>query len=424
MNWTTTWLLLALICWMIGTGLVRPSRLYELPFLAGAMAFAFLAPQLPGVANDPTIPEGAYVKMMVMTMLCLGMLLVGWQGRNLPSRMMRLSFDEGRLLAVAAVMSGLGAIFYFQLSRLPGEVSIGVQMSGAPVMYLFFARLLNYGLAIAALCFVRRPSVAAGTILAVDMIFCLDRILVTGKRAEAVEVILIFALALWFQRRWVPPRSLVLAGVFVGTVLMSSMSDYREITRAQGSFDRGSIASIDFAGNFRELLERGGPELRNAVQRVGQIDRSARFDFGAVHWNRLVFNFVPAQLVGHRLKESLRLPTPEPERDYQPATGTTETGMVDAFLSFWYFGAVKFLLLGWAMSRIWASAMSGSAVGQIVYMLSIVPAMHAVSHVTDWVLQIWVHMLLFLAPALLLALVRGGVRPIPRATLSALPASG
>src|SRR5690606_18525142 len=69
MNWTMTWLLLALICWMVGTGVVRPSRVYELPFLAGAMAFAFLAPQLPGVANDPTIPEGAYVKMMVMTIL-------------------------------------------------------------------------------------------------------------------------------------------------------------------------------------------------------------------------------------------------------------------------------------------------------------------------------------------------------------------
>jgi hypothetical protein len=50
--------------------------------------------------------------------------------------------------------------------------------------------------------------------------------------------------------------------------------------------------------------------------------------------------------------------------------------------------------------------MSGSTTGQIVYMLSIVPAMHSISHVTDWVLQVWVHMLFFLVPALLLASLR------------------
>jgi hypothetical protein len=32
-------------------------------------------------------------------------------------------------------------------------------------------------------------------------------------------------------------------------------------------------------------------------------------------------------------------------------------------------------------------------------MLSIVPTMHAISHQTDWVVTVWIHMLIFLLPA-------------------------
>lgn len=92
-------------------------------------------------------------------------------------------------------------------------------------------------------------------------------------------------------------------------------------------------------------------------------------------------------------------------RDYNALTGTTETGMADAFQSFWYFGALKFFLIAYLLARLWASAKEGQAAGQIVYMLSIVPAMHVVSHQTDWVIMAWVHMVLFLVPSLALAAV-------------------
>lgn len=406
MNAVMTWILVLVTLALIVEGFVFRERFYQFPFLAAMMTFTFILPQAPGVSIDPFLPEGGYVKVCVVAVLALLLLRIGWSQRREPPASLNQVYSENHLLVAAAAFSVIGAYFYVKLSSLPGDISVGVQMSGAPVMYLFFARLLVYGLTIAVLCFVRRPSTAAGLIIAVDVSLYLERILITGKRAETLELALIFALALWFYRGWLVPRWTVLLLLVAGIFGTTSMADYREITRRNASFEWGEIQKIDVVDNFNKLLKSGGPELRNAVVRIDHIDRTLEFDYGAAHWNRLVFNYVPAQLVGTTVKDSLMLTTPSLGRDYHPLTGTTETGMTDAFQSFWYFGALKFMLLAYLLNLLWASANAGSTTAQIIYILSIVPATHAISHNTDWVLNVWVHMVLFLLPVLFVARLR------------------
>ncbi len=407
MNISLTWIFVGLVgCFLAGGLLLRAERMYQFPFLAGVMTFGFLLPQIPALVHDQFLPSGAYAKTMFMGILSLAMLALGWRMTNKPFSFLSMSFSEHRLIWAAAMLSAFGAIFYFLLSRLPGDVSIGMQMTGIPVVYLFFAQLMPYGLAIALLCFARRPSWVALAIIAFDLVLYLDRILVTGKRAEAIQLLLMILLALWFYRRIVVPRILMSLGILAGTFLMTSMGDYRQITRAASGFVLDDIMQINYAENFNETLERGGLELRNAVQRIDEIDRRLEFDYGKFHWNRVIFTFVPAQLVGSKLKDSLQFDTPKPSRDYNPSTGTTETGLVDAFASFWYFGALKFLLLAWIMRRLWETAMAGEMLGQLVYMLSVVPAMHAISHQTDWVIPVWIHMAIFLIPVLAFCRIR------------------
>lgn len=424
MNLSLTWIFTGFVLYLLACGLFsRPERMYQFPFLAGVMTFGFLLPQLPALVNDQFLPSGAYAKTMAMGILSLAMLVLGWRMAKRPIRLLSMSFSERRLMWAAAGLSAFGAAFYFLLSRLPGEVSIGVQMTGMPVVYLFFAQLMPYGLAISLLCFVRRPSWFALAIILFDLFFYLDRILVTGKRAEAIQLFLMILLAVWFYRRMVVPRIIMFVGIFAGTFLMTSMGDYRQITRAASGFVLDDIMEIDYAANFNKTLERGGLEMRNAVQLIDEVDRRLEFDYGKFHWNRIVFTFVPAQLVGADIKEALRLDTPEPSRDYNPITGTTETGLVDAFSSFWYFGALKFFVLAWAMRRLWETAMAGEMLGQLTYMLSIVPAMHAISHQTDWVVTVWLHMALFLIPVLSFCRIRNSsvYLPMPPQRSASLP---
>ncbi|TWF48078.1 hypothetical protein [Neorhizobium alkalisoli] len=404
--------LTACTLFLLGWGMLRPERIYEFPFLTGVITFSFILPQVPGLATESFLPAGAFARTAVFMMLCLFMCWWGWSGKAKPFSFFRIDFDEGRLLIVAAVLSVAGAYFYFKLSRLPGELTIAVQMTGVPVIYIFFSRLLSYGMAIAALCIVRRFSWWTLIILAFDLVFYLDRIVVTGKRAEAIELIMIFALAWWFYRRRAIPRTLIITAIFLGTLSMNSMGDYRAITKANSAPVWDDISRIDVVGNLSKVLRDGGDEMRNAILRINNTATTLQFDYGKFHWNRLVFNFVPAQLVGANVKQSFMLPVPTMARDYDPIVGTTETGMADAFQSFWYLGAFKFFILAYLVRRIWVTANQGEFSAQFTYVLSIIPSMHAISHQTDWVLMIWVHMLMFAAPALFFAAIpaRSGVR--------------
>lgn len=407
--------LLASTLLLLGWGMLRPERIYEFPFLTGVITFSFILPQVPGLATESFLPAGAFARTAVFMMLCLLMCWWGWTGKAKPLSWFRIDFDEGRLLLVAAVLSVAGAYFYFKLSRLPGELTIAVQMTGVPVMYIFFSRLLSYGLAIAVLCIVRRFSWWSLIILAFDLVFYLDRIVVTGKRAEAIELIMIFALAWWFYRRHAIPRTLVITAIFLGTLSMNSMGDYRAITKANSAPVWEDIRRIDVIGNLSIVLRDGGDEMRNAILRINNTATTLQFDYGKFHWNRLIFNFVPAQLVGGNVKQSFMLPVPTMARDYDPIVGTTETGMADAFQSFWYLGAFKFFILAYLIRRIWVTANQGEFSAQFTYVLSIIPSMHAISHQTDWVLMVWVHMLMFAAPALFFAVIpaRSGGRQVP-----------
>ena len=393
--------LLCGICAVVLTrGLLNTERAYQYPFLACALIASFILPQLPGIFADPAVPRDALAKALFMTLLCLIGTLCGWHASRAPARVFRADFDERRLQHIAIAFALAGSVFYYRLSQLPGDAIVGVQISGAPVIYLFFSRLMTYGLVIACLLYARRPSWSMLAVIGFCLVFYLERIIVTGKRAETMELALIFLLAFWYHRRRKVGRTVLILGAVAGMAIMTSMTAYRDITRAQSKVDLSEVAQIDAIGNFSSLLEAGGEEMRNAVALISATDRDGRFDYGAMHWNVIVWNFLPSQIVGGALKQSMMIETPPLPRDFYPSTGTTFTGMTDAFRSFWYLGALKFFLLGFVMRRFWETAMEGQFLGQVLYTLSAVPATHAFSHVTDWVVPVWIHMLMFLAPAL------------------------
>jgi hypothetical protein len=407
MNWLLIVVLLAVSIGLAAAGLTRPGKIYEYPFLAGTTFLGFVLPQLPAYADDPFLPEGAFAKTLLFTIICAAACGAGWAAGNRPMRVFAWRFDERRLLWIAMLLSLGGAFFYFKLSRLPKEVLSTTQWTGLPVMYVFFSKLVTYGLVTALLCFVRRPRVFSLAIALFGAALLLDRIVIGGRRQEFTEFLLAVLIAVWFHRGIAVPRVVALAGVLAASLALNSTGDYRSITQSEDS-RWSEVSKIEVLENFISLLQRGGPEMYNALMRVNAADRSMIFDFGIFHWNVLVFNFVPAQLVGAEFKESLQISISGIyDRDYNPATGTTETGMADAFTSFWYFGAVKFFLIAYALGRIYRAAMAGSTTAQLFYMLSVVPAMMAITHHTQVMLSAWVQMGMFLLPGLALARVKG-----------------
>jgi len=400
------WVLTAISAFWVVFGLRRPEGVYQFPFLAGATFLGFIAPQLPALVDDTFLPAGAVTRTALFAILCVSACGLGWQTTLPRTALATWHFDERKLLIASAILSVIGAFFYFKVSHLPAEMKYSIY-TGLPVAYLFFAKLLNYGFAIALLCGARRMSPAALVIIAFDMMFYAERILLLGRRSEAAEFVFLVGLAWWFQKRRAAPRLLTAALVLFGAVAMSSAGDYRAITTEREAFSWSDLLEIDVVANFAEVIAHGGPEVRNAVHRLDTVQDTKSFDFGLFHWNTLVFNYVPAQLVGTAVKESLTFSFEgQIARDYAPPIGSTETGLSDAFTSFAYLGALKFFVIGFCMRRMYDAAESGSTLCQIVYPLMLAPAMLAITHHTQWPLSTLVHLALFILPALLMARIR------------------
>ena len=343
MNWIVIAALAVVCLALIVQGMRAPGKIYEFPFLAGATFFGFVLPQMPALANDPFLPPDAFTKTALFTILCAAMCGIGWSAARGPFQGPYWTFDERRLLGVSAFLSLSGAFFFYKISQLPEEMRLASLMTGLPVAYLFFAALLTYGFAIAVFCFARQRSRAALAIAAFNSLFYLNAIVFSGRRQVTIEFVLVIALAAWFSRGVAAPRALALTAVLAGSLALVSTGAYREIAGEETGPSWSKVSTIDVLGNFEELLELGGPEMRNAVLRIHAADRSMAFDYGMFHWNALVSNYVPAQLAGREFKESLLIPF-EGQVDFgiRSPTGSTETGMADAFASFWYFGALKF----------------------------------------------------------------------------------
>lgn len=398
---------------MLLHGLLVPGRFYQFPFMAAGIITTFVLPQIPGLINNPFISELALNKTLFFAILCLSMCWAGWAlGRyDAEGKSPNIAFRESRLLTAAALLTLIGAYFFWRLGQLPDEERLRGMLTGRAVAYLFFAKLLTYGFAIALLCWMRHPSRFALMIILVCSAFYLERIVIAGRRGETAEFLLLLALSTWFLKGWAVPRIAVVIGLLFSLVGMLAAGQYREATHYSGEPDWSSVLEIDLAANWNQLLREGGREMANAVMAIDNIDRHKQFDFGISHWNSTVFSYVPAQLFGQSLKNSLMVDVAQTfDRDYEPTIGSTATGLTDSFASFWYFGCVKFLLLGWSMGRIYSAARGGSTVMQLIYMHSVVPAILAITHFTNEIVIAWIHLAAFMVPVLLYAQTQG---PVP-----------
>jgi hypothetical protein len=366
----------------------------------------FALPQLIGLCNDPFLPPGALESTLIMAILSAIMCWLGAKMANPPRQPPAWIHDDNRLLIVSAALSLLGGYFYYAISRLPEEMTENTQWTGLPVAYLFFARMLTYGFALAVLMYARNGSKLALAVALYGASFYFDRIVIGGRRQETGEFFMIILLAWWFQRDRCIPRPLMLAGLIFGALVVNSIGDYRAASGSKEGPKWSDISNIDFVGNLERLTEHGGPELTNAVYVFAAVKRTMEFDFGIIHWNALVFSYVPAQLVGSELKNALYVPIVSPVYEvffYEPALGTTYTGFSDAFQSFWYFGCLKFFLIAFILQKLWWAARGGSLTGQLLYMLLPIQSLEAITHSTHSFVAPWLHIAMFLLPALFLA---------------------
>jgi hypothetical protein len=407
------WLLMFELLAMVAWGLVQRQRALEYPFLVAVGFTGYLLPQFIGLSQMPDLPDQSLNKTLVMAVLCLLASHLGYTMNRRPAVLFRRrKFDRQSLVIASAILTLIGAYFFYQISLLSAEVSLryGGAWTGIITVYVFLSQLVTIGLVIALVVHLRRPDWSTFLIVCVGVMLFLDRIVMHGRRSAAIEFFVIVTLSLWFTRRWAPPRWIVISGVVVGVLAVNSIGAYRStmLERDRTTWTGAGISEIlgiDYLGNLKRNFEEPGGDVINAVYRIEAVDRSLKLDYWLSIYDAFINNFVPAQFVGIGFKHSLMLDIGSSdygESRHVPQVGSTETGLADAFGSFWYFGLIKFFLIGLILSRWYKAAVRGSVTAEIIVILVMYPALLSFPFDTNKFFLEFVSLTLFLLPALVL----------------------
>jgi len=400
---------------LIGWYMIDSRRLYNFTMLFSASFAGWVIPQLIGLSNETgtlfmgLLPEGALEIITLMSILCL---VATWLGDNYGlshpgfGAIHRLAeYDYARLVRVAMGLTVVGVIIVQIAHNVLSKQyldNLGTQWTGPITILAFFQSMQKYGFALAVLLYFRTRSPAALMCALFGVVSSVVAFTISARRGAAADTVFMVILGLYFGRRVILP-AWVMGTIFVfGALMVNNIGHFRGGKEDASFIER--LQSADLFGMFNYTLTNGGYELANAAINAWCAEQSeGEFDFGKVHWNQLVHAYFPGQIFGHELKKALKFEERDLAREmlnYKPPPGTTQTGMSDAFMSFWYLGALKFYLIGYVMGRWMNRANRGDLKSQLAYMALMSPALHTITHGTYWLLNHYIHMVIFAYPAL------------------------
>ena len=405
------YLILVALCLVIVTdGLKDPARIYQFPFGAAAVFLGFIVPPLFGLLQATYLPEWSLERYLFMCILCLG---ACWLG-DLVARRQRAMSIKPRVVHMRDWLIGAGLLILVGgLAHLKNRAAFQSGLdpnTGTMVAFNFFTTLLRYGFIMALLSFLKYRNRYALILIILAALYYVDRIVLLGRRRDTVEFAFVLMGSLWLIRQWALPRPLVGVALVIAPLLIVSAGFYRSaVVSRTGERNWSRLTEADPIGTMVKIASKGSSETIAGVYLLSATASRGGHDYGLRHWNSLVFNYVPAQIFGSSFKKSLYLPITnsvgiaERQYGYTPNNGSTVTGMVDAYASFWYFGCLKFFIIGYVMQILYRSAIKRNIIIQCIYLYVMTFALHAITHNTNWFVSPWVHMSVFWFPILVAA---------------------
>jgi len=388
-------------------GIVNHSRIYQFPFWASAVFLGFIAVSLLGFLRVHYLPDWGLERYIIMSILSM---VAIWLGDDAARREQiathtPIEYDDKRWLIGSAALIFIGLAAYLKNCAL---FQADFRMdTGTTVAVGFFVTLLRYGFIMAVIHFFKTKNYYSLALIAISGFYYFDRIVLAGRRQIMIELVFVVILSLWFVKRLLVPRTLVITGVILFATLNFSTGTYRSIVVSRtGERDLAELREVDWLAAASETLPEGGSEVTAGIYYMAGVANEMAFDYGGKHWNSLVFNYVPAQIVGTEIKESLYLTLPdisllaEKYYGYTANFGSTVTGMVDCFGSFWYFGAMKFFVIAYVMQLLYRYSRNGNTLALVLYLFMMTMALHAITHSTGWFVSPWIHITIFWLPVI------------------------
>ena len=382
--------LFILICIaLLGWGLARPQRIYQYPFFMGGIFVAFILPQAIALLNSPYDPvnQKALERVLLMSCLCAFMCWFGYQLPCKPSltKKLDISVDSKKFFYGGIVLVLIAYFSQFLILQLPSALREQTQWTGIITIYAFFRNLIYPGFSILLLSTLQRSTVFKFILTAFASALPLQLIIFEGRREPTATFIITLGLCFYYTLRYIPPRWLVISLIVFTLFAIPLTATYRNIAKTGDWNKLTELQPIEYLQNYVEKAQI--LELRNAALLMDAAVKTRQYGYGTDYWNKLVFSFVPAQLVGRDLKNSLMIKLYEYDLNrlynYKIHTGNTTTGIGDSFIQFDYFGCIFFGLLSYFFKIFWISSSRRKILtSQIFYISLFAPSMLCVTHGT------------------------------------------
>ena len=382
------YLLVGICAGLLGWGLIRPERVYQYPFFMGGIFVSFILPQAIALINKPgPVSQQALERVLLMSCLCAAMCWLGYQlppSRNFIKKL-DLAIDPKKLFHGGIVFVLIGYASSFLIFRLPEAVRENTQWTGIITIYVFFSTLIYPGLTIILLSTLRRPTFSKILLTAFAAALPIQTIIFYGRREPTATFILTIGLSIYFIRKLVPPRWLVITFVIIALLAIPLTGTYRAIAKTGDWSKLQEIKPLETLESF--VQEGEGLELMNAALLMDAAVKTNQYGYGVEYWNTFVFRFIPAQLVGVNFKKSLQFQLANYDLKtlyrYNIPLGSTLTGIGDSFTQFDYLGCLFFFFIANFFKNLWLSAnYRNSIISQLFYVSLFSPAMLSITHGT------------------------------------------
>lgn len=392
---------------LLAMAIARPQRTYEYPYFM-AMAFTgFILPQAWGLDASKSVPDEWLNLVFLNCFLCLACC---WAGYSLRPRErwiegLMIEINPEKFSVAGIILIAIGYFFDHLIGGMSQSDRGGSQWTGAVTIYLFFANQVITGFAICLYCALEYRKRIYWILAGIGAMSPIIAVIYYGRRESAALLILTTAMVFFFTRKVTPPRAVVIGLLVGGTVLIPATEQYRQNVRYGTQFE--VLTQIDYGALLKQYANVDSTsELKNAMYMIVGTNASGAYGYGSDYWNRIIFAFVPAQIVTKTVKDALMIGDPEKQETgasvetatgYVAPVGSTITCVGDTFQQFWFFGGLFYAAVGIFFRHMWLAVTGAdNPVVRIFYIQAMVGTMRSVSHGSGELLPAMIYSAIFL----------------------------
>lgn len=332
----------------------NPQKIYELPFLFSIAMIVFILPTLFAVVGNNILTDSEYIHYTLFSLVCFWSGIIGHQiykpKQNAQVRYRQQFYEKkmSYILYVIMLMS-FAAIFYL------GGYEVDERFGGLYAVLLYPARSLRPATIMLFTLYLITPSKDKLFFLVLSFLVSLKIIIIDGRRSEVFNMMITIAFPLFFVRKVIIPKVLIIPAILVSIFIFTFLPTIRTYT-LKGDFEtiftlsptQIILASISNEDKTNEVVE--------AAKNMQVVSVSGDYTWGTSMYNSIINQFASKTLFGEDVKESLtitqdlnleelRSKDSKTENDYFKFY-MTPTGFTSAFYEFGNWGFILFFLFG------------------------------------------------------------------------------